>query len=402
MDRISLCTLTALALIATASPALADPIYVATDLGAVDAYGLNDAGQVVGVAQPTSVNSPGFLYDSYGPNAGTMYTYADLTPTAINASGQMFGDTGYYHLFGEVYAEGTPTGQVTPLVEGYGYPGASNVITPSGQTLIELQDPKTYQSNTFIYNTDGTRIAIGSPSNQSGFTGTSMNSWGQAIGYTGSSSAAQPYVYTGGSFHSLAMPSGEVSIIPRAINDAGQVLAMSNSGNGNHSYLYNSDGTVQAIPTLGGVPTIASGLTNTGVVYGYRVAPGDNSHAFFYANGQMLDLTNMLHSLGGSISQYDSYSVKGINDKGQILIYAGSGVSTHSFLLTPDGQPLPASPGSVVAVPETMGPFATAPEPPALALFFLVVVVCGAKRRARRVREFVSRVSGHTRPNIRL
>jgi probable HAF family extracellular repeat protein len=330
-----------------------------------------------------------------------MYTYSDFVPVAINASGQMFGGTGYYHLFGEVYSYGTASGQVTPLVEGYGYPGASNVITPSGQTLIELENPKTYQSNTFIYNPDGSRVTLGSPSNQSGFTGTSMNSWGQVAGFSGPTNAAQAYIYSGGTFHALGSLPGDTSTMPMAINDAGQAVGYSSgppNGSGGHSFLY-SNGTMQSLPTLGGTAVHAYGISNTGVVYGDSSTVGQsNFHAFLYSNGQMIDLTNMLHSLGGSISGDDSYAIRAINDEGQILIYASNGLSSHSFLLTPDGQPLPATPGSVVAVPETMGPFANAPEPPALALFVLVVVVCGAKRRAGQVREFVSRVSGHSRP----
>lgn len=400
MRRIARRTLTALALMAAASPAMADPLYTATDLGRVYAYGLNDAGQVVGGGLQAADGAPagpypgGFLYDSYGPNAGTMYAFTNYLPDAINASGQMFGSTTIDRA--GWFSYGTASGQVTPLYSGPAAPLYNGTITASGQVFVDPQDPTTYQIHTSVYNPDGSHIDIGTPPGQSQFMGSAINDRGQVAGFSGSFADAQLYLYSGGAFQSLGLPAGETSIIPKAINDAGQIVAQSNTSNlaVNHSYLY-SDGTIQTLPGLGGSVTNVMGITNTGVIYGNATTADGSDHEFLYSNGQMLDLTKMLHSLGGSISQYSYYSIGGINANGQILVYASnSGSYPHSFLLTPDGLPLPASPTSVVPVTTTTGSSTTPPEPPpsdpgpstptpeptTLAVFVLAAIGYGVRR----------------------
>ncbi len=103
----------------------------------------------------------------------------------------------------------------------------------------------------------------------------------------------------------------------------------------------------------------------------------------------MLDLTNLLHSLPGSISQYTYYDVSGINDHGQLLVFASStNADFHSFLLTPDGQPVPTTPtSSPVVVPVSVSPHTPAPPPvpePSVLAFFGVVVAASAGRELLR------------------
>jgi probable HAF family extracellular repeat protein len=397
MRQIALCTWMALALLTAASPALADPLYNVTDLGNVSGYGLNDAGQVVG-ATPWGYGTAagpdpgGFLYDSYGPNAGTMYEFNNYSPIAISASSQMLGTTVVAGDLNAVNAYGNASGVLTPIVEGAAEPGASHVVTPTGQVLIPQEDMTTYQTQSYVYSPDGSRIALGTPPNQAGFTGTAINDWGQVVGFSSPSSGYQAYLYSGGMFHSLGALPGVTDTMPMAINDAGQVVGFADSPKTglSESFLY-SNGTMQVIPSLGGTVTNAYGISNTGVVYGDASTAGQgNFHAFLYANGQMIDLTNMLHSLGGAISQYDSYYIEGINDKGQILVLAQEGISSHSFLLTPDGQPLPTTPSSVDVVSTTLGPYPT-PEPSTLSLFALVAAAWGARRGAGPIRRILLR-----------
>jgi hypothetical protein len=80
----------------------------------------------------------------------------------------------------------------------------------------------------------------------------------------------------------------------------------------------------------------------------------------------------------------------------QILVLAGFGTSDErAYLLTPDGQPLPAAPGSPEVVPVTITDNVTAPEPSTLALFILAGLVCAARRGSGPIREFISGASGH-------
>jgi hypothetical protein len=100
----------------------------------------------------------------------------------------------------------------------------------------------------------------------------------------------------------------------------------------------------------------------------------------------MLDLTNLLHSLAGPISPFTYYDVNGINDRGQLLVLASNtNEDFHSFLLTPDGQPVPTTPTSPpIVVPVTVSPYTPPPAPvpePSLLAFFVVIIAASACRQ---------------------
>src|SRR5436309_1760876 len=72
----------------------AAPLYSVTDLGQFWVRGLNSGGQVVGAA--ATANNQGtyaYLYNSYGPEAGTVKNIGDTfsSAAAINNSGQITG-----------------------------------------------------------------------------------------------------------------------------------------------------------------------------------------------------------------------------------------------------------------------------------------------------------------------
>ncbi len=398
MLRSSIGTLAALALLSTiSSGARADPIFNVTDLGKVYASSLNDAGQVIGSGlspangAPSGPGSGGFLIDTSGPNAGTLYAFSNFQPAAINASGLMAGSSVTPSEPAFVYANAN--GAVTPI-QGSG-PVDSGIISinASGQVLAgyyQGQFPTndggqwpTY--HTYVYSPDGTQMYIGTPPNTNSFLGVGINNSGQIAGTAGSFDTAQAFFYSGGVFHSLGTLPGDYSSAADGINNAGQVVGNSDGASGSHPFLY-SNGTMQALGSLGGASGFAEGIGNNGEVWGMSYTAGGTSHEFLYIGGQMLDLTNMLHSLSSSISQYSSYTVEGINSQGQILVQAwNSATDYRSFLLTPEGQPLPTAPDSVQIVPVTIGSDPVqAPEPSALALLIGGIIAYGARRGMRR------------------
>ena len=152
-----------------------------------------------------------------------------------------------------------------------------------------------------------------------------------------------------------------------------------------HGFLYNN-GVMQSLGTLGGSWSVPQGINASGEIYGYSATADGVGHAFLFINGKMIDLTNMLHSLTGSISQYASYTVTGLNDSGQVLLQASNANNdTATFLLTPAGLPLPRAPsGDYVNVPLDIGPYTPpenpVPEPSTVALCALVIFSLGARR----------------------
>jgi probable HAF family extracellular repeat protein len=91
-----------------------------------------------------------------------------------------------------------------------------------------------------------------------------------------------------------------------------------------HSFLY--DGSLHDLGTLGGGTSKASAINDFGIVVGESKTSSNQTHAFIYSDGVMIDL---LGDKGGIFSAaYD------INDSGQILgEYSSNTFSqTHSFL----------------------------------------------------------------------
>jgi probable HAF family extracellular repeat protein len=400
MLRSSICVLAALALSAAATTkAVADPIFNVTDIGSASAVGINNAGQVIGQAGSDFFGGapyvgPGFLYDAYGPNAGTVYAFnSPFLPYGINASGLMLGSAVVNNDGASGY--GTLSGTVTPIQTDGQTSLGSNEINASGQVLLQERYTSPYSWTISINSPNGSTIAIPS-SGQQFITGMAINDAGQVAGYTGTyDTNAKAFVYSGGAIHSLGVLPGDTESVPYGINNAGQVVGVSWTGSMNpaHAFLY-SNGTMQDLGTLGGTYSIAQGINNSGEIYGLSTTANGSTHAFLDIGGQMIDLTNLLHSLTGPISQFADYTVTGINDNGQVLVFATSANNQiqESFLLTPEGEPVPTAPDSITVVPVTVGPYdipGSVPEPSVLAFFVMAILACAARSRIGTIRNAV-------------
>ena len=225
-------------------------------------------------------------------------------------------------------------------------------------------------------------------------TGSAINNAGQVAGWTGTESTAQAVLYSGGVVKNLGTLPGDTASMAYAINNSGQVVGVShvqtpfNSGPF-QGFLY-SNGMMQSLGTLGGNASVPQGINSSGEIYGYSTTADGSTHAFLDISGKMIDLTNLLHSLTGSISQYSYYNVTGINDNGQVLVQAlNSSGDFKAYLLTPSGLAVPTDPGSsYVSVPVEIGPYTAPPppipEPPAAAVLAFVVVALSANRWLRQ------------------
>ena len=183
----------------------ADPIFNVTALTGITGDGLNNNGQVIGQpasVAPARVEAGGILYDGYGPNAGTTYSFGlQFVPSAINDSGLMIGSTSINDNY--VFSYGTVGGTITPVQNGDEAQGPGDALNASGQTLFSQSGPTPGTYHSFIYNSDGTQIPIPLPPGQTSMSASAINDAGQVVGWTAGSSTANAFLYSNGMVKSL-------------------------------------------------------------------------------------------------------------------------------------------------------------------------------------------------------
>ena len=272
MTRIVVCATLVVLLVAGAARGQAQ--FAVTDLGSLggtfcEAWGINDSGEVVGVAADSGGNQHAFLYSN-----GTM--------------------------------------QQLPFL----YPGPSCAygINDSGQVVGEANTPNPHTKGTvaFVYS-GGTIQSLGLGGQYS--CGYGINNNGQIAGYGND----QAFLYSGGTIQNLGRLSGDSASQAFGINDSGQVVGSATDISGNTQAFLYSDGTMQNLGTLvGDKYSFACGINDSGQVVGYSEidASGLTEHAFLYANGTM-------QNLGVGVQ---NSSACGINGSGQVVGYYDSGI----------------------------------------------------------------------------
>lgn len=135
------------------------------------------------------------------------------------------------------------------------------------------------------------------------------------------------------------------------VNDTGQVVGNSLTRRGyTHAYLY--DGTrMNDLGTLGGTRSAAYGINSAGSVVGYSTRADGSTAAFLHNGGQMLDLNSLLLAPAQSWLVQEAYA---INDLGQIVGTALLDGQSHAVRLDPVVSLLSAVPftADAVATPE--------------------------------------------------
>jgi probable HAF family extracellular repeat protein len=240
--------------------------------GPTSAYGINDAGQIVGSYSDNS-GVHGFVYSN-----GTYTTLNDpLNPnntvlSGINNAGQIIGNYGNANgvMQGFLYRNGTFTTLEDPtapiLTHGL---TAANGISNAGQIAGETQGFNQPRYG-FIYS-NGNYTHISYPG--SGFTeANGINNAGQVVGLS-AGGGLTGFLYNNGAFSSLSYPSYVVS--PRGINNSGQIVGqlLSTFDQTGPGFLY-ANGIYTVLNNPFGFNVLrAYGINNFGQIVGNYVPP---------------------------------------------------------------------------------------------------------------------------------
>jgi len=264
------------------------------DIGTTGSYfsvamGINDASQVVGVADIDDETAHGFMWQNgkftdLPPLKGGEFSYAD----AINNKGQAVGFSDDEQ--GMVHAVGWQNGKVYDI--SHSCPGVLNVAVGINDNTdvigIFTEDGDSIQS--FLWSNDGT---------------------------------------------SKVLPSlgGDVTVAA-ALNNKGEVVACGNmerDGEEFRAFLWHAGSKPTPVGSLGGRWTVPAGINNHGEVVGTAETRDGMMHAFVAEKGKIQDLNRLVPSG----SRWILLSAMGVNDKGQITGTGIVGNTLHAFVLTP-------------------------------------------------------------------
>jgi probable HAF family extracellular repeat protein len=154
-----------------------------------------------------------------------------------------------------------------------------------------------------------------------------LNDLGEVVGnaYTGSSFTLQAASWQNGTIQALPSLGGTVtqySEQANAVNDSGEVVGVSAAPGGLIEACLWQNGQAIALGVLpGGTGALTLGYSNSaalainqsGQIVGFSMAAGDFDHAVLWQNGTMTDL--------GTLGQYDSSMATAISNKGEVAGY---------------------------------------------------------------------------------
>jgi probable HAF family extracellular repeat protein len=312
--------------------------YALTDLGFGIAYGINDAGLVVGGGGPTGA----FTWDSshgrqnlepFGITDPQSDAYGVSPNGLIVGAAEPFRDSPR-HAF--LYDHGA----VTDLGTFGGALSAARGVNDAGQ-VVGWAYTDVGTTHAFLWDSQNGLQDL-SPDWNPASSASAINSSGLIPGSTccdDRGSHAVVWDSTGGMSD---IASGGVVTGALGVNDAGQVVGgyVVNSSNAD-AFLYDG-GTLTDLGNLGHGVAAACAINDAGIIVGGADARNSfEEHGFVYADGVMTDLNDLVPP-GSGLTIYQAH---GINHGGQIAGVALDGRSFfHAILLTPDDGAAPDGP----------------------------------------------------------
>jgi probable HAF family extracellular repeat protein len=311
---------------------IAQPQYIAYDLGVPNglcyAFGVNDAGTVVG-----------YLNTNNGPSRAFSYCNGQLT-----VLGTLGGDTsvafgvnnagtivGYSTLSdGNTHAFSYSHGQMTDIGTLGGSFSRADAINSAG-TIVGTSSTSAGDYRAFSYS-QGVMNSLGTLGGLS--WAHAINSVGIIVGlsYLDGSGLPRAFRYSGGVMGDLGALDGSYSEA-FGISDAGTIVGGSSSSSGYSHAFVCQNGTMTDLGTLGGNYSAAAAINNTETIAGTSdPSPLEMGHVVTFRDGRTTDLHPYLSAVGmGTPSRATA-----ISDNGNIAGWAGGADGHwHAFLLRP-------------------------------------------------------------------
>jgi probable HAF family extracellular repeat protein len=298
--------------------------YTVTDLGAMAAHSLNNAGQVAGVAygglQQAALWTDGGMQDLGTLRGG--YSIAQ----GLNGAGRMVGiSDGHAFLWAE--------GQMTDLGTLGGTNSCAAGINDAGQIVGYAHTPGDVCTRAFLCS-DGVLTDLGTLGGPNSCA-EAINNAGQVVGWTsvGSDGAAiHAFLWAEGRMTDLGTLGGTNSYA-LGINAAGQVVGAADRLDGTfHAFVYQA-GAMRDLGSLpGGLPSVALGINGSSQIVGYGEIGNGETHAFVWTEGTgLVDLNHQIDPAAG----WELMRADGINEAGQVVGLGSHNGALRSFLLTP-------------------------------------------------------------------
>lgn len=264
------------------------------------AQDVNDLGQVVGSYTLANGRSQAFIHDQGGMRALDTPGAVNSWATGINAHGQV---TGTVELSGGSIRPFVHDGNTMQVVEGQGCCLRSNAINDHGHIVGQSERP----------------------------------------GPSYPTILSEPFVYRDGQLSFLGALQGGAISWASDINNQGLIVGTSDDEDGVMSgFLHDpyrgmtrlgsfGDYTVRSAVAINELGEMVGGFVN--------FYDGDRTGAYLLSDGTLVDLQGLLSASAGA--QWTLTEARGINDRGQILVWAyDTSSSAHgSLLLTPVPEP---------------------------------------------------------------
>jgi probable HAF family extracellular repeat protein len=320
--------------------------YTLTDLGVEAgntenssfAYGINSAGQVVGVSSVYATLWSGDSAIDLGGLSGSIGGQAQ----AINNLGQVVGESNFAGG-GSVATLRSGSGTTDlGVLSGYtnsfayGVNDAGEVVGRSdGPVSGGFTETATLRSGRQVINLGGLPGKVGSYAD-------AINNAGQVVGASGSSSdESHATLWNKGIATDLGVLPGDTGSVADAINNSGQAVGFSvtNGGAVDNATLWSGGAIIRLGALPGSIGSIARAINDGGQVVGQSANGGGGLnywHAILWSGGNTIDLNSIpISDSAGWILN----NATAINDRGQI---AGYGINPSgqydAFLLTPVSQ----------------------------------------------------------------
>jgi probable HAF family extracellular repeat protein len=312
-----------------------------------EAFDVNAFGQVAGHSDTASSSgfSPSHAFLS-GPGGGPLMDLGFLGVgrnisfgIGVNAFGQVTGESGSasgsYHAF----LSGPNGGPLKDLGTLGGTYSSGRGVNAVGQVAGE-SDAAGGAVHAFLSGPDGGALKDLGTLGGTNSHGAGVNFAGQVTGSADTAGGASHAFLSGpdgGALKDLGTLGGTNSS-GRSVNADGQVTGSADTAGGaSHAFLSGPDGgALKDLGTLGGTNSFGAAVNASGQVVGSADTAGGATDAFLYSGGQMLDLNDLIAPGSGFTLQYAS----GISDTGYITGYGmAPGGQRHAFLLTPVPEP---------------------------------------------------------------